>query len=99
MTEIQNSDEDKASVPGWFVYIVRCADRSLYTGVTTDIVRRINEHNLSKRHAAAYTRARRPVLLVYKELLPSRSSALKREYQIKQMTSRDKEMLIKDDAH
>jgi len=92
VTEIQNIE----AAQGWYVYIVRCADGSLYTGVTTDPVRRINEHNRSKRLAAAYTRARRPVMLVYKERLPDRSMALKREYQIKQMTSRAKEVLIKD---
>ena len=80
----------------WFVYIVRCADHSLYTGVTTDIERRLNEHNNSRKLAAAYTRSRRPVTLMYKERVSSRSIALKREYEIKQMSSRSKELLIKD---
>ena len=80
----------------WFVYIVRCADHSLYTGVTTDIERRLNEHNNSRKLAAAYTRSRRPVTLMYKERVSSRSIALKREYEIKQMSSRSKKLLIKD---
>jgi len=80
--------------PVWFVYMVRCKDGSLYTGITTDIERRIIEHNTSNRLAAAYTRSRRPVVLVYKESYFDRSSALKREYAIKQLSSNDKLFLL-----
>ena len=79
----------------WFVYIVRCADGSLYTGSTNDIKRRIHEHNSDNRTAAAYTRGRRPVELVYKESCQTRSQATKREYQIKQLTRKKKKALIK----
>lgn len=96
MTEIQNIEKPRVSGRSWFVYIVRCADHSLYTGVTTDIERRLKEHNNSRKLAAAYTRSRRPVTLMYKEMVSSRSIALKREYEIKQMSSRSKELLIKD---
>ncbi len=79
---------------GWFVYIVRCADNSLYTGVTTDIERRLDEHNSDRKKAAAYTRSRRPVSLVYSENCPNRSSACQREATIKRMTKLEKEQLI-----
>ncbi len=79
----------------WTVYILRCSDNSLYTGITRDLNRRLNEHNHNNRLAAAYTRARRPVTLVYQEGQIDRSSASKREAIIKRMTKADKEKLIK----
>lgn len=77
----------------WTVYILRCADGSLYTGITRDVARRVAEHN-SKRLAARYTRARRPVRLVYQEPAATRSAAGKREYRIKRMTRFDKQKLV-----
>ncbi len=80
----------------WFVYILRCADDTLYTGVTTDVLRRVDEHNgLSKKEGAKCTRARRPVTLVYYKSYPDRSSASKREWEIKKMKRQEKEMLVK----
>ena len=81
---------------GWTVYILRCADGSLYTGVTRDITRRVEEHNSNGRLAARYTRARRPVVLVYREAVRSRSAACRREYRIKQMTRSDKLAIVKE---
>jgi putative endonuclease len=81
----------------WFVYIVRCADDTLYTGICKDLARRIGEHNASGALAASYTRARRPVTLVYNEAADTRSAALKREYEIKQLTRQEKEQLLKAD--
>jgi putative endonuclease len=75
------------------VYIVRCADDTLYTGIAKDVARRVQEHNSNGALAASYTRARRPVVLVYQEAAVSRSEALKREYQIKQMSRNEKERL------
>lgn len=66
----------------YFVYILQCADDTLYTGIATDINRRLNEHNTSDK-GAKYTRSRRPVTLVYSEGFPDRSSASRREYEIK----------------
>ena len=66
------------------VYILECADGTYYTGITTDIARRIEEHNHSPK-GAKYTRARRPVILKYHEGHPDKSQALKRELEIKQM--------------
>ncbi len=77
----------------WFVYILECADNSFYTGITTDLQRRVTEHNESKA-GAAYTRARRPVKLVYSESCSSRSESLKREYEIRQMGRSGKEQLV-----
>lgn len=76
----------------FFCYLVRCADGSFYTGWTTDPERRVKEHNAGR--GARYTRAHRPVELVYVEELPDRSSALKREAQIKTYSHKRKEKLI-----
>ncbi|MEA3492180.1 MAG: GIY-YIG nuclease family protein [Campylobacterota bacterium] len=75
------------------VYILECADHTLYTGITNMLERRIDEHNLSDK-GAKYTRARRPVTLVYQENHPDRSSASKREHSIKKMSRAEKIELI-----
>jgi UV DNA damage endonuclease len=77
----------------WFVYILRCADGSLYTGITKDVKRRCRQHNTGT--ASRYTRSRRPCKLVWQEAHRSRSSALKREAAIKTWTRRDKLALIR----
>jgi putative endonuclease len=71
----------------YFVYIVECADETLYTGIATELERRIEEHNSSDK-GAKYTRVRRPVRLVYSEAFEDRSSASKREYEIKKKMNR-----------
>jgi len=78
----------------WFVYLLRCSDDSLYTGIATDVARRVAEHNHSNTTGARYTRTRRPVRLVYQESMESRSAAAEREAQIKRLRKRDKESLI-----
>jgi putative endonuclease len=77
----------------WYVYIVACRDRTLYTGITTDVPRRVQEHN-SDGNGARYTRGRRPVALVYTECVPSRSMASRREREIKRMSAGKKQHLI-----
>lgn len=77
----------------WFVYLVRCADHSLYTGVAKDVDRRVDEHNHSPK-GAKYTRARRPVTLVYQEPCTSRQAACQREWQVKRLTRQAKLALI-----
>lgn len=77
----------------WYVYVLRCCDDSLYTGITTDLKRRLEEHNHGAK-GARYTRARRPVSLVYSEALPSRAAAASREYAIKQLRPAQKRTLI-----
>ena len=79
----------------WFVYILRCADDSLYTGITRDIARRIDEHNNDGKLAAAYTRSRRPVKLVYQEACRNRSAASIREAEIKSLSKEGKEEFLK----
>lgn len=76
----------------WFVYVVRCADRSLYTGVTTDAQARVAEHNRGR--GARYTRTRRPVELVYVERAAGRGAALRREHEIKRMSAAGKRRMI-----
>ncbi len=79
----------------YHLYILRCADDTLYTGITTDIARRIDEHNSSKL-GAKYTCARRPVVLVYTKKFRSKSTAMKAEYKIKQLTRDEKIILIEN---
>jgi putative endonuclease len=78
----------------WNVYMVRCSDGSLYTGIAMDVARRVVEHNTNDVLAARYTRPRRPVMLVYQEQCDTRSAESKREYEIKQMDKKEKLMLI-----
>lgn len=77
---------------GWTVYILRCADGTLYTGVTTDLKRRLSQHNAGT--ASACTRARRPVSLAWKRARFTRSAALVREAAIKRLPRRQKLLLL-----
>ena len=79
----------------WYVYVLRCADNSLYTGVALDVNKRLDEHNGVTKNGAKYTHARRPVELVYQEPADSRSEACKREYVIRNLKKSQKENLIK----
>ncbi len=84
----------------WFVYIVECSDGTLYTGVTTDIDRRIHEHNFTKK-GAKYTASRRPVTLVACRLIASKSNAFKLEHKIKKKKKSEKInflMEVKDES-
>ena len=73
----------------WYVYIVKCSDESLYTGITTDLTRRINEHNTSRK-GAKYTASKRPVELVAYVEVASRSEASRLEHKIKQKKKKNK---------
>ena len=77
----------------WWVYIVRCRDGTLYTGVTTDLARRQRQHDAGT--AARYTRGRRPTTLVYHEPCTGRGAALRREAAVKALTRAAKERLIR----
>ena len=81
-------------MPEWTVYILRCRDGSLYTGITTDPERRLAEHN-SDRGATRYTRARRPVQMIYTEPAEDRAAASRREAAIKRLSRAEKLRLIK----
>jgi putative endonuclease len=98
----QNNEKKKVDVSGensavekdrCYTYMVRCSDGSLYTGWTNDLKKRITSHNAGK--GAKYTKARRPVELVYYEEFQTREEAMKREYAIKQLSRKEKEALIK----
>ena len=77
----------------WYVYILRCADDSLYTGIARDVAARLALHNAGK--GAKYTRGRGPVTLVYSERAVSRSQALQREHAIKRLSVAEKRALIR----
>ncbi len=79
----------------WQVYLLHCNDDSLYTGITTDLDRRLAEHNGELQGGARYTSGRRPVKLLYSESCESRSSATKRELAIKQMPRKAKLVMAK----
>ena len=76
----------------WFVYIIRCIDNSLYTGISTDPEKRLQDHKNGK--GGAYTRSHKPLNLVYKEKCKDKSSALKRELGIKKLSKAKKEAII-----
>ena len=73
------------AAPSWFVYVLYCADGTLYTGITTDTVRRVQEHNSGAPSGARYTRSRRPVTLAYVEDAANRGIATQRERAIKKL--------------
>jgi len=78
----------------WVVYILSCKDSTLYTGITDDLPRRLEKHRSGK--GAKYTRGRGPLVLVYQEDVECYSAALKREYQIKQLSRSNKLKLIEE---
>lgn len=84
-------DEGAAVGPGWLVYILRCADGTLYTGCTIDMDRRLRSHS---RRQVKYTRSRLPVELLYREVVDGRSAALKRELAIKRLARSQKLALV-----
>lgn len=80
----------------WYIYILQCADNTLYTGVATDVSARLATHNAGK--GAKYTRGRLPAVLRYQESAANRSTALQREHAIKKMRAADKRLLIAHQA-
>lgn len=80
-------------MPYW-VYILKCADGSLYTGITNNLVKRVAVHNAGK--GAKYTRARLPVILKYSVEVEDRGSALKEEYRIKQLSKTEKDQMCNE---
>ena len=81
----------------WSIYLIRCGDGSLYTGITTDVQRRLAEHGNEAgvaKKGAKFLRGRQPLLLVFEHPVANRSAALKLEYRIKQLSKPDKERLV-----
>lgn len=76
----------------WYLYVLRCGDGTLYTGITTNIEKRLAAHRAGK--GAKYTRGRAPLELIYRELCSSHSDALKKEYRFKQLPRAEKEGII-----
>ena len=85
-----------ADDPDWRVYVVECADGSLYTGIARDVASRVEQHNRGT--GARYTRGRLPVRLVHVESAADRGAALRREYQIKRMSAAEKRRLLNSGA-
>ncbi|MDA8597231.1 GIY-YIG nuclease family protein [Candidatus Pacebacteria bacterium] len=77
----------------WYVYMLRCKDNSLYSGITTDVERRVSEHNTDNVKGAKYTKPRRPVELVYQKECADRSSGASAEAALKQLSKAEKEKL------
>ena len=88
-TELKNGEPETT----WFVYLLRCADDTLYTGITNDLPRRCDQHNAGT--GSRYTRSRLPIELIYQEAKASRSLALKREMAIKALSRQKKMSLIR----
>lgn len=86
--ELQSTHNNKELLKPWFVYLVRCSDNSLYTGISTDVEQRIKVHNSGK--GARYTKSRRPVVLIKFFECLTKSEALKLEYKIKQLSREEK---------
>lgn len=78
----------------WYLYILRCGDGTLYTGITPDVEKRLEAHRSGK--GAKYTRGRNPLELAYQEECGSHSEALKREAAVKKLSRQQKEMLIRE---
>ena len=80
--------------PHWIVYILRCGDSTLYTGITLDMERRLKEHKEQGAKCAKYLRGRTPLTLVYSEVLQTKEEALRRELELKKLSKKEKEALI-----
>ena len=81
----------------YLLYILRCSDNSLYCGMTTNLEKRLKEHNSKTSKGAKYLRAKKPVVIVYTETYTDIKTAMQREYEIKQWTKANKEELITGD--
>lgn len=84
-------DQDRLTGKTWYLYILRCRDGSLYTGITTDVPRRLEAHR--RGHGAKYTRGRGPLALMYQEKCGTHSQALRRELEVKALRRQEKEAL------
>nr|WP_301541987.1 GIY-YIG nuclease family protein [Shewanella sp. KJ2020] len=94
VTSDQGATSEIEQVSMWYLYLIRCANGHLYTGITTDVVRRFNEHQSSSPKAAKYLRGKGPLTLMYQEQVGTRSDALKREIAVKKLSRSQKLALI-----
>ena len=97
MCRLMTGDASKVSpTVGWWVYILRCSDDTLYTGISNDLQARVARHNAGR--AARYTRSRLPVRLVYQEPAATRGLALRREHAIRKLSAGEKRAMIEVDG-
>lgn len=94
VTSDQGATSEIQQVSMWYLYLIRCANGHLYTGITTDIVRRFKEHQSNGPKAAKYLRGKGPLTLMYQEQVGTRSDALKREIAVKKLSRSQKLALI-----
>jgi putative endonuclease len=85
------------TTPDWYLYIVRCDDGSLYTGISTDVARRLLEHQRGGTRASRYLRTRLPINLVFAQCIGDRSTALRAEWAIKRLEKNQKEAIARGD--
>lgn len=90
----QGATSEIVQASTWYLYLIRCANGHLYTGITTDVARRFNEHQSSSPKAAKYLRGKGPLTLMYQEQAGTRSDALKREIAVKKLSRSQKLALI-----
>jgi putative endonuclease len=81
-------------MPDWHLYVVRCSDGSLYTGISTDVARRLREHRGNGTRRASYMRSRTALDVVFAKQLPDRAAASRAEYAVKQLQKAQKELLV-----
>jgi len=89
---LKSKQKAKKHAP-WYVYMVRCANKTFYTGISNDVKKRVKAHNTGT--GARYTRANGPVKLIYTEKHPDKSTAMKREHEIKTFSKKRKRALLK----
>lgn len=94
VTSGQGATSEIEQVSMWYLYLIRCANGHLYTGITTDVARRFNEHQSSSPKAAKYLRGKGPLTLMYQEQVGTRSDALKREIAVKKLSRSQKLAMI-----
>ncbi|MDL3987341.1 GIY-YIG nuclease family protein [Shewanella xiamenensis] len=90
----QGATSELVQASTWYLYLIRCANGHLYTGITTDVARRFNEHQSSSPKAAKYLRGKGPLTLMYQETVGSRGDALRREIAVKKLSRAQKLALI-----
>ncbi|QDZ89129.1 GIY-YIG nuclease family protein [Shewanella decolorationis] len=99
VTSEQGSTSEIEQVSTWYLYLIRCANGHLYTGITTDVARRFNEHQSNSPKAAKYLRGKGPLTLMYQEQVGTRSDAIKREIAVKKLSRAQKLGLIESVEH
>jgi len=99
VTSEQGATSEIEQASTWYLYLIRCANGHLYTGITTDVARRFNEHQSSSPKAAKYLRGKGPLTLMYQEQVGTRSDALKREIAVKKLSRSQKLALIESVEH